>query len=381
MTRIPRLAWLAYFVSVSVLWSAACARSTLPSALTDREFWELITTLSEQPGRFPLSDNFVSNEPRVSENARWLSPSGGVYIGVGPEQNFSYIARLQPTMAFIVDIRRENRDLQLLYKALFELSADRVDFVARLFSRPRPAGLGPSASVEEVFRRYEGVTPSRQDYEKNAALIRQQLVRVHGFPLSDPELEAIDRALNAFYAEGPEIQFWGARSVDARRPSYRQLMTAKDLMGESRSFLATEGAFTLVKELQSRNRIVPVVGDFGGAHAIRRVGGYVRDHADAITGFYASNVAVYLTNEQARAFCCNLASLPAARGAFSIESDAVRPLTAKLTACAGSPRQLGARCDLRDLRREIRGSLRAAGHRHPRKTVPSLWRRLCHRLF
>ena len=68
-------------------------------------------------------------------------PSGGVYIGVGPEQNFSYIARLRPAMAFIIDIRRENLNLHLFYKALFEVSSDRADFVSRLFSRPRPTGI------------------------------------------------------------------------------------------------------------------------------------------------------------------------------------------------------------------------------------------------
>jgi hypothetical protein len=296
----------------------------------------LITTLSEPPGTFTLSENFVSNEPRVGENARWLRPAGGVYVGVGPEQNFSYIARLQPSMAFVVDIRRENRDLQLLYKALFELSSDRADFVSRLFSRRRPAGLEPTARVEEIFRRYEGVAASQDEYDRNATLIRQRLIATHGFPLSNSELESIARALRAFYTDGPEIQFWGARSVHARRPSYRQLMTATDLMGQSRSFLATEDAFRFVKDLESRNRIVPVVGDFGGVGAIRRVGDYVRGHSDVITAFYASNVSVYLTNEQARAFCGNLAALPAARDAWFIESDAVRPLSAKLKACAGS---------------------------------------------
>ena len=63
-----------------------------------------------------------------------------MYVGVGPEQNFTYIAALKPTMAFIVDIRRGNFDLHLIYKALFELSADRAEFVSRLFSRPRPDG-------------------------------------------------------------------------------------------------------------------------------------------------------------------------------------------------------------------------------------------------
>jgi len=103
-------------------------------------------SLSEPAGRFDISDNLVSNEPRVAENARWISGSGGAYIGVGPEQNFTYIAQSRPDIAFVIDIRRENRNLHLLYKALFELSRDRADFVSMLFSRLRPPDLS-SASV------------------------------------------------------------------------------------------------------------------------------------------------------------------------------------------------------------------------------------------
>src|SRR5205809_746380 len=107
------------FVLSALLSTTACHQSRVPAAMSDQEFWRLSETLSEPPGTFSLSDNLVSNEPHMAENVRWLRPSGGVYIGVGPEQNFSYIAKLRPTIAFIVDIRRENRNLHLLYKALF----------------------------------------------------------------------------------------------------------------------------------------------------------------------------------------------------------------------------------------------------------------------
>jgi hypothetical protein len=301
--------------------------------MSDQEFWDLSEALSEPAGTFSLSDNFVSNEPRFAENVRWLRPTGGVYIGVGPEQNFSYIARLHPAMAFIIDIRRENRNLHLFYKALFELSTDRADFVSRLFSRPRPAGLGSTASAEEIFRRYDGVPPSPEQYSRNATLVRERLLTARGLPLSRIDLDWIDRAFRAFYADGPEIQFWGSRTVYGVRPSYRRLMTAEDITGESRSFLATEEGFRFVKDLHSRNMIVPVVGDFGGPSAIHRVGDYVRKHSDVIHAFYGSNVGVYLDNQQTRGFCRNLASLPAAPRAWFIESDGVRTMTSKLNAC------------------------------------------------
>jgi hypothetical protein len=318
------------------LCSASCGqRSTLPDALNDQEFWALIQSLSEPAGSFDVSENLVSNEPRFAQSVQQLRPIGGVYVGVGPEQNFSYIARVRPTMAFIVDVRTENRNLHLLYKALFELSSDRADFVSRLFSRPRPAALASSASVEDIFRRYQGVSASTEQFGRNMQLIRERLLMAHGFPLSAADLDSMERAFKAFYADGPEIQFWGSRAVnsDAVRPSYRELMTMRDLAGQTRSFLSEDDGFRFIKNLHARNRIVPVVGDFGGSSAIRRVGEYVRAHGDVVHAFYGSNVNVYLTNVQRNAFCSNLAGLPVSSSTAFIDNDSVRPLTRRLRAC------------------------------------------------
>lgn len=326
--------WMALLLSAALLSTSACQRSTLPPALTDNEFWTLSEALSEPTGSFNVSDNLVSNEPLFAENVRRLRPLGGVYIGVGPEQNFSYIARLRPTMAFIVDIRRENRDLHLFYKALFEVSTDRIDFVSRLFSRARPATLVPSAGVDDLFAAYAAVRPSPDVYKQTATLIRQRLLETHRLPLSPEDLDWIDHVFKAFFTDGPDIQFWGDRRGGDVRPTYRELMTARDYAGNTRSFLATEDAFRFVKDLQGRNLVVPVIGDFGGPNAIRQVGDYVRKRNDVISAFYASNVAVYLTNDQTRAFCRNLATLPAAGNAWFIESKGMRTLASKLRACA-----------------------------------------------
>jgi hypothetical protein len=312
----------------------ACHRSTVPVRMSDQEFWRLSEAISEPAGTFSLSDNLVSNEPHMAETIRWLRPTGGVYVGVGPEQNFSYIATLRPAIAFIVDIRRENRSLHLLYKALFELSTDRVDFVSRLFSRPRPAGLGSTASVDEIFRQYTAVAPSPDQFSRTAALVRERLLQTHALPLTPHDVDWIEHVLKAFYTDGPEIQFWGSRRVDAVRPSYWQLMTAADMTGQARSFLSTDEGFRFVKAMQTRNLIVPVVGDFGGPGAIRRIGDYARAHREEVHAFYGSNVGVYLNAQQERAFCRSLAALPIANGAWYIESDGSRPLSAKLRSCA-----------------------------------------------
>jgi hypothetical protein len=331
-------AWLTLAAAWTIVSGSACSRSTIPSSLSDADFWGLIDRLSEPPGTFTLSDNLVSNEPHYAERIRTLRSTGGAYIGVGPEQNFSYIAALQPAMAFVIDIRRENRNLHLLYKALFELSNDRVEFVSRLFSRPRPAGLVGTASVASLFEQYESAAPSQELYAKTLQEIRTRLLVTRHLPLSATDLADIDRALGAFYRNGPEIHFWGSRTEDVTPISYRLLMTATDMYGRNRSYLADEAAFTTVKALHTRNMILPVIGDFGGSFAIRAVGDYLRQHGEEVEAFYASNVAVYLTNQQKGVFCGNLADLPAAPRAAYIENNSVRSLSSVLDACGRTAR-------------------------------------------
>ena len=79
---------------------ATVARAALPARLSDQDFWSLMTTLSEPDGRF-RSDNLISNEIKL----QWVIPDllrrvapGSVYLGVGPEQNFTYVAALRPRL-------------------------------------------------------------------------------------------------------------------------------------------------------------------------------------------------------------------------------------------------------------------------------------------
>src|SRR5262245_15243360 len=133
--------------------AAQVAAQSIPDRLTDEQFWKLSTDLSEPDGTF-RSDNLLSNElyfqyviPDLVKTAK----AERAYLGVGPEQNFTYIAALKPKIAFIVDIRRGNLDLHLMYKAIFELSKDRADFVSMLFSKKRPEGLTSQSSPREIF--------------------------------------------------------------------------------------------------------------------------------------------------------------------------------------------------------------------------------------
>src|SRR5712691_10042533 len=122
---------------------------SLPGRISDRDFWTLVSDFSENGGFF-RSDNFISNETTfqyVIPDLHKKTKPGGVYLGVGPDQNFTYIAALQPKVAFITDIRRQNLLEHLLYKAVFELSNNRAEFLSKLFSRPMP-GLPERVTLE-----------------------------------------------------------------------------------------------------------------------------------------------------------------------------------------------------------------------------------------
>src|SRR5437660_10960660 len=288
---------------------------SLPSKLSDQEFWRLSTEFSEPNGTF-RSDNLLSNEmwlQYVIPDLLRTAKTGRVYMGVGPEQNFTYISALHPKMSFIVDVRRGNRDLHLMYKALFELSADRADFVSRLFSKPRPEGLSTKSTIQQIIAGFWNIETSETLYDENLKAIRETLLTKHKLPLSDEELKGIADVYHAFFWHGPSINYsssgngFGGRS----QPTYADLMMATDGNGQTRSYLAGEEQFAIVRDLEAKNLVVPMVGNFAGPKAIRSVGKYVREKGSVVSAFYLSNVEQYLMQDGLwRDFCRNVATLP-----------------------------------------------------------------------
>jgi hypothetical protein len=306
------------------------APARLPDRLSDAEFWKLIGDLSEPGGQF-RSDNLLSNEvwlqhviPELLDAAK----PGRVYMGVGPEQNFTYIAALKPAMAIIVDVRRGNLQMHLMYKALFEMSADRADFVSRLFSRKRPAGLTAASSVREIFQAFAAAPfdETRRDlpqgstwdqpFEDNFKAIIDHLQKTHGFALDPGDAPGIRYIYEFFGRHGPDLTYWmsgvnGGRGGFRNSPTYADLAVATDAAGVLRGYLASEEHFNTLKALESKNLLVPVVGNFAGPKAIRAVGAWLKAHNGMVSAFYLSNVEQYLQMDGIwYDFCANAARLP-----------------------------------------------------------------------
>ena len=311
---------LAAAVAAGVAWNTSATAASLPERLSDAEFWRLIADLSEPDGAF-RSDNLLSNEVWMQAVIPELTRAPGrdrVYMGVGPEQNFTYIAALEPKMAFIVDVRRGNLQLHLMYKALFEMSADRVDFVSRLFSRPRPEGLGRESSAAEIFDAVLQHEARLDIYERNLEAVAGHFSTTRHHPLGEEDRAGIEYVYRAFFDFGPMIQYSstsryspGGMFGGRNQPTYADLMVATDADGVSRSYLSTEARFAVLKDLHARNMLVPVVGNFGGPRAIRQVGAYLKQNGATVSAFYLSNVEQYLRQDGLwSAFCANVAALP-----------------------------------------------------------------------
>jgi hypothetical protein len=321
------LAFLTLFLMLLVS-ARPIAAAELPSQLSDEEFWKLVTDLSESGGYF-RSDNFVSNETTfqfvIPELKNTIKP-GGVYMGVGPDQNFTYIVNLEPKISFILDIRRQNMLQHLMYKALIEMSADRAEFVSRLFSRARPEGVDGNSNAEQLFAAFEKVDRNRQLYTDNFAAILQHLEQTHGFKLTAEDEKSIEYVFNAFYVGGLELNYNGPSAVGlggrGRMPSYSELMIQTDREGLNRSYMNSEETFKTLQELEKKNLIVPLVGDFAGPKALRAIGDYLREHDANVNVFYLSNVEQYLfqQDDDWSKFFTNVGTLPLASNSTFIRS-------------------------------------------------------------
>jgi hypothetical protein len=320
--NIPRVHAL-YCACVVVL-LAACVSSTATvetERLSSEEFSGLIRDLSEEGGYF-MSDNFTSSEDSyltIADKLQELAVPGGAYIGVGPEQNFTYIARTRPRIAFIVDIRRQAMIQHLMYKAIFKLAPTRALFLSRLLSRPIPEAKAPGADapLDEILAFFDNIPADNRTYAENLAEIRKTIQKDFQFPLSIEDQESLEYVYRSFRNWGFQIGYGGGERGGrrfGRFPNLRQLLGMRDLKGKQGSFLASTKDYDFVLGMHNRNLIIPVVGDFSGKKALAAVGEYLRKRKIAVSVFYVSNVEIVLLDwgsyEQFSDFVKNVKKLP-----------------------------------------------------------------------
>lgn len=306
------------------------AAAALPAKLSDAAFWKLVSDISEPGGYFRIVDNFTSNEREIGPiftMIRQSGPHGGVYMGVGPEQNFTYIAAVRPAMAFVVDIRRQAVMQHLMSKAIFEMAPDRAEFISLQFAKPRPIGLTHATPIQQTWESFFAVPTDRDMAAKTYARIVERLTQIHKFTFTEEESGLLDKVYQAFIAYGPNITTQSGGRGGGNALTFADLTGwTADTSGQPQSFLSTDDNYQYVRALQEKNLVVPVSGDFGGPKTIRAIGTYLRERGANVSAFYVSNVEQYLYMEsgKARAFYDNVATLPLTDASVFIRAYSLR---------------------------------------------------------
>jgi hypothetical protein len=286
-----------------------------------------IASLSEPAGYFD-TDNLVSNERsylQVLPELRQRHVRGGAYVGVGPDQNFTYIADVRPSIAFIVDVRRDNLLLHLLFKALFELSRTRVEYLAQLAGRPVPSEMETwrRASVDRIIEYIDSASAAPDPAAVDALRRRvDEAIARMGVPLSAQDRRTIDRFHRRFIGDGLSLRFESTgRAPQSYYPTYRDLLRETDAGGRQANYLASEDAFQFVKGLEGRDLVIPVVGDLSGPSAIAAIARTLAGRHERLSAFYVSNVEFYLFSDGAfPRFIANLGRLPRTANSVLIRS-------------------------------------------------------------
>ena len=284
------------FLLAAVLLAALTTSQVRAAA---QSFATLSEQLSEPNGDFD-TDNLISNESSYLHVIPALEQggvTGGVYVGVGPDQNFSYIARIRPTSAFIIDIRRDNLLLHLMFKAMFAVSRNRMEYLSLLTGRAVPdrPDSWRDATIEKIVMRLDEAKPLP------AAALAANAERLHdaikksGMKVSEQDLTTIDRFHGQFIRAGLSLQFQSTgRPARDYYPTYRDLLLETDRRGRQVCYLASEDDFQFVKALEAKDQVVPVVGNLAGPHALAAIGQEIARRGEKVSAFYISNIENYL---------------------------------------------------------------------------------------
>jgi hypothetical protein len=221
----------------------------------------------------------------------------GVYVGVGPNQNFTYISHIRPRMAFIIDIRRQNMLEHLIFKVLTEKADTRLRYLSYLTGRPIHGPPPPKeSSIRDLVEIIENAPPNTTFIRQNLNEVLETLRNLPELNLTPGDYQDIERIYREFTRQALDIKYDSWRSFFF--PTLKEFLLETDLEGEHRNWLASDESYEFVREMQKANLIIPAVGDFSGKGAFRRLGRFLQLRGEIVSAFYVSNVEFYLFRQR-----------------------------------------------------------------------------------
>lgn len=312
-------------LSFSLILSILSVREVSAQTPADSKLETLILELSE-PSSYFDTDNLLSNESsylQVVEQLREITKPGQAYLGVGPDQNFTYIVHARPALALLVDVRRDNLLLHLYFKELLETSADRWQYLSGLFGKPLPTDHHLEKTADAaLLADYLSRVPSSHDFfEETFSKLWSSIHRRFPKLTKEEDQDTAYTIARRFYEEDLQLRYRShGRRPRLHYPTYQQLMTST-YRGWIGHYLNSDSDYQFLKRMQAENRIIPVVGDLGGSKTLRGIGSYLKQRRLSVSAFYVSNVEFYLFRDgKFSDFQRNLSTLPISSNSLIVRS-------------------------------------------------------------
>jgi hypothetical protein len=249
----------------------------------------VIEVLSEPETGRP-ADNLMTNEdsfPRVCGELARRAPAGGVYVGVGPDQNLTYLAHARVELGFVVDYRRRNLRLHLLHRALLALAADRAGYLSRLTARSL-RDVGKETDGAGLVAAARRAAWDQKQFDREVREVRRYLEPLRIVQEEEwSDLRTIHARLSG---PGVEARFLALPMY----PTLGDLITTTDREGRPAHFLAAEGLYATLRSLQCEDRVIPLVGDLGSPGTLGRIGAWLRERSLGVSVVYLSDVEFFL---------------------------------------------------------------------------------------
>ena len=264
----------------------------------------LIKDMSEPDGYYQY-DNWITNErgylniinPLLKNNVK-----GGAYIGVGPNQNFTFIETIKPEIAFIVDIRQQMTMQHLAYKAMFELAETREEFLSLLLSKSIPGDrkLDKNPDVNDIVDLFYKIN-SDLNMQKNTTLkIIELLDKKYGFELSQKDKKYIRRMMKIFCLANLNIT-WNTNENNYlkknKHVSLAEMLKGTDKSGAQLNIFNSKEKYDYIRKMHLENKIIPITGDFAGDKAFNKISEFLLEKEMTVSALYASSVEWWLFKE------------------------------------------------------------------------------------
>ncbi len=260
-------------------------------AQTDNNFSNIIKQLDDPPTGPSSADNLMTNEDSIASIVDQISkevPKGQVYLGVGPDQNYSLMAQVEPSYGFILDYRKKNQLLHLFQKALVEISADQQTYLENFWGRnfpELPLGLN---DLENRLKTIAHQPVNESLLQSTKEKVRKTISKWN--LLNEQEFQEIATIQSRLAGPGPDARFLALKMY----PTLGSLITMPSRSGQPSHWLGSEPSYACIRRLHVSSRILPIVGDWAATGSIRRLSGYLKSNQLQVGCIYMSDVEFFL---------------------------------------------------------------------------------------